>query len=145
MENLHGHFLQYGLVAEALTDIRDIRLRHRVTRNAGLAEVVAKPMLLDSRLVAALLDGVAGKLAHVHGVELVDLRGYGVLLYQRLFGEGELEGVIGRERYVEAALEVRKEGIAFVREEQSIVAEWGHGNTDLLEIEDVLQERHFAE
>lgn len=132
-------------MAEALADIRDIRLRHCVPGNAGLVEVLAQPMLLDSRLVATLLDGISRELTHVHSVKLVDLRGYGVLLYQRLFGEGELERIIGRQGYVKAALEVRKEGIAFIREEESIVAEWGHGDSNLLEIENVLQERHLAE
>lgn len=134
----HGEFGHEGFVAEGFADGGDVGFRHVISGYAWEVVVCAEEALLYDVLEAGLLDGVFCELAHVDGAELVDLRGDRVLFDEGLFGESKLERVVGGQGYVETAAEVAEEGVALVGEEESVVAQRGHGYADLLQVEDVL-------
>ena len=85
----------------------------------------------DRILVASLQDRVPSKFAHITARQLPHLGGNAVLLHQRLLGEVELEGVVGGDGDVEASGQVVGQGGPVVRQEEGVVAQWGHGNTHL--------------
>lgn len=106
---------------------------------------VPKPPLLQFMLEAALHDRMLCELAHVNSTEPVDLCGHGIFFNQGLFGERELQRVIGGQGDVEPSLQILGERVSVVREKEGIIAQGRHSNADLVEIEDVLQKRHLSE
>ena len=58
-------------------------------------------------------------------------------------GEVELERVIGGERHKKTTGKEFSERISVVVEEERVVAEWRHGNTDLGQVIEVLEYRHL--
>lgn len=142
--DIHGKFLRQGLMPEADSDIGYIGLGHCVACNTPESPVFPEPVLLALALEAALGHAVLCQLAHVNGAELVDLRSYRVLLYQGLLCECKLQRIVSRQTDIQPALEVRLEWIPFICQKEGVVAEWRHGNADLLEVENVLQEGNFA-
>ena len=55
----------------------------------------------------------------------------------------ELQGVVGGEGDVEAAVEVFLQGVAVVVQEEGVVAQRGHGDADLGQVVEVLQHWHL--
>ena len=53
-------------------------------------------------------------------------------------GEVELQRVVGAQADIQANLEEVGQRVPFIRQEQRIVAQRAHRNTDLLEIEKIL-------
>jgi hypothetical protein len=47
----------------------------------------------------------------------------------------ELKGIVGGEGDVQAPVEEDVEGVAFVGEEEGVVGEWTHSNTNLIQVE----------
>jgi len=64
--HLQPALLQQRMIPKLLSPIRDVGLDHRVTPGTGQVEVLAQPLLLDRKLVTALLDRVFRQLAHVN-------------------------------------------------------------------------------
>ena len=68
-----------------------------------------------------------------------------ILLQQRFLGEVELQRVIRAETDVQPGLEKVGERVAFVSQEQGVVAQRAHCHTYLLQIEEVLQRRDLPQ
>ncbi|KAH9845790.1 hypothetical protein Tdes44962_MAKER01222, partial [Teratosphaeria destructans] len=132
------------LMSERFTDVGHVDFRHVIPCHARQRETLAQPPLLDGVFEARLQDRVLRQLAHVYGTELVDLSCDRVLLDQRLLGESELQWIVGGQAHVQAAAEVLQERISFVGQEQCIIGQRTHRDTNLLQIEDILQQRHLA-
>ena len=84
-------------------------------------------------------DGVPGELAHVAAGELPDLGRDAVLLHQRLLGEVELERVVRGQRDVEAARQVVRQRGPVVVQEERVVGQRRHRDTDLVEVVELVQ------
>lgn len=52
----------------------------------------------------------------------------------------ELHGVIGRQRHTQAFLQKFSQGVLGVLQEQAVVAQWGHGDRDLRQVVQILQD-----
>lgn len=59
-------------------------------------------------------------------------------------GEVELQGVIGGEGDHETTRQVLRKGVAVVAEEEAVVAEWRHGNANLGQVVQILQDRSLG-
>ena len=57
----------------------------------------------------------------------------------------ELQGIVGAQTNVQADFEEIRQRVPLVRKEQSIVAEWRHGETYLLQIKQKLKSGDLAE
>ena len=102
-----------------------------VARGAAIPEVVAHPVLLEGPGEPGDEAAVARNLAEVARREAPDLRGNAVLLYQGLLREVDLQGVVCGERDLQALAEEIGEGVLAVVQEERVVRERGHGDTDL--------------
>ncbi|KAG9795940.1 hypothetical protein KCU88_g409, partial [Aureobasidium melanogenum] len=114
-----------GFMAKRLPHIGDITFRHIITQHTRQITIFAQPALFQRQFKAALVDGMFGQLAHFDIAQLVNLRGDRILFDQGLFGERELQRVVGRQGHVQALFEVTDERVAVV--------------------ENVLDQRDFAE
>lgn len=47
----------------------------------------------------------------------------------------ELKWIVGRQWHIHATLEEWQERVTLVRQKEGIVWEWGHGETDLVQVE----------
>lgn len=59
--------------------------------------------------------------------------------------EMELQWIVCAKTNIEPSLEEIWKGIPLIREEQSIIAQWTHCNSDLFEIEEILQCGDFTQ
>ena len=73
------------------------------------------------------------------------MRSDAIFLEQRLLGEVELQRIIRAQTDVEPRLEEVRQRVALVGEEEGVVAERAHRNSDLLEVEKVLKRRDLAQ
>ena len=58
--------------------------------------------------------------------------------------EVKLQGIVCGERHVQPAVEVLRQRVAVVVQEQGVVAEGGHGNADLGQVEQVLEHGYLG-
>ena len=102
--------------------VRETRLEDGVT--GDLTEVTAK-WLWSLYITAAKI-----RIVRLPG-EFPDLGSNAVLLHQRFLGEVELERVVSGERHVEPPGQIVRERGTGIVEEQTVVTQWGHRDTDL--------------
>ena len=57
----------------------------------------------------------------------------------------ELQGIVGAQTNVQADFEEIRQRVPLIRKEQSVVAEWRHGQTYLLQIKQKLKSGDLAE
>lgn len=130
---------------ECLSNIRHIALGHIVASHTRRTAVRAQPSLLQGQFKSTLIDRVLGELTHIDRAELVDLGSYRVFFNQRLFRESKLQRIIGGQGHVEPTLEEAGARVLVVRQEQRVVTERRHCDADLVQVVEVLQQRHLAQ
>lgn len=130
---------------ECLSNVGHIALGHIVASHAGRTAVRAQPSLLQRQFESTLIDGVLRKLTHVDRTELVDLGSHRVFFNQRLFRESKLQRVIGGQGHVKPTLEEAGARVLVVRQEQGVVTEGRHRDADLVQVVEILQQRHLAQ
>mmetsp|Transcript_1039 Transcript_1039/g.3140 ORF Transcript_1039/g.3140 Transcript_1039/m.3140 type:complete len:329 (-) Transcript_1039:1783-2769(-) len=90
-------------------------------------------------------DRVAGNLTEIRCTHLPDLGGDRVLLDERLAGKMNLEGVVGGQRHGQAPSKKLGEGIPVVVQEERVVGEWTHHQSNLGHVVQILQTRRLAQ
>lgn len=88
---------------------------------------------------------VPGQLAHVAAAEFPHLRCDAVLLHQRLFGKMELQGIIRGQGYTQTTSQILWQRIPVIVQEQRVVGQRRHGDSDLRQVVQILQDGHFAQ
>ncbi len=110
--------------------VRHVALVHVVATRA-VSKLRSQPMRLQPVLESRLQHAVARDFAHVCGAVMPHRAGDAVFFYERLSGVVKLQGIVGRERKVQAAPEESVEGVVIVMHEEGVVAHGGHGYTNL--------------
>lgn len=143
--SLQGKFCQQSFMPECLSNVRHIALGHIVASHTRRTAVRAQPSLLQRQFESTLVDGVLGELTHINRTELVDLGSHRVFFNQRFFRESKLQRIIGGQGHVEPTLEEAGARVLVVRQEQRVVTEGRHGDADLVQVVEILQQRHLAQ
>ena len=130
--------LSESLVPVGDPDVRDVGPGHVVAPDPFPLVVGTQPVLLDLVREAAGEDRVPGQLAHVAAGEFPDLGRDAVLLHQRLLGEVELERIVRGEGDVETSGKIIGQRGSVIVEEQRVVGEGRHGDTNLTQVVEIL-------
>lgn len=130
---------------ECLSNVGHIAFGYIISSHTRKATVRAQPSPFQRQLKSTLIDGVLGELAHIDGAKLVDLGSDGVFFNQRLFGESKLQRIIGGQGHVEPSLEEAGTGVFVIGQEQCVVTERRHCNADLVQVVQILQQRHLSQ
>lgn len=130
---------------ECLTDVRHIALGDVVTSHTRKTAVGAQPSLLQREFESTLIDRVLGELTHIDRAELVDLSRHRVFLNEGLLCERKLQWVIGGQGHVEPTLEKAGTWVLVIGQEQRVVTKRRHCDANLVQVVEVLQQRHFAQ
>lgn len=60
-------------------------------------------------------------------------------------GKVKLEWIVGTQADIQACVEEHGKWVTFIRQEERVIADWTHSETDLFQEVQVLQRRNFAE
>mmetsp|Transcript_15745 Transcript_15745/g.24155 ORF Transcript_15745/g.24155 Transcript_15745/m.24155 type:complete len:201 (+) Transcript_15745:207-809(+) len=103
------------------------------------------PMFLVRDRKARLQHTVPGNLRHINRAQFVHLRRDSILFNQRIFAVMNDERIIGGQCHIQSALKEKLERIAVILNEEQIVRQWRHGQSNLFQVKQVLQHGHFLQ